>query len=235
MQIHEITEGLLGNMLGAAAGNYSGFAQDAAASLQKKGYGAGYQNVDANKIWTDKYQAVQKDRAVQQYINSLVAAWQQQSKTSIKEADILSTIKPAGTGGPTPAEQAALAQKLQAASTPALPTTLGGQFQQWSDARLASRVPGTGDQITMDEVRKLAGLGPRLEQALAKVNGAQGTPVQATAIKEYLELAIAGIQALSQQSKSMRATGSKLSGKYAKSTGNAQADAVLKAAGFNIS
>lgn len=227
MQIHEITEGVLGGLLGAASGNYSGLAKNAAASLQKKGYGAVYQNVDANKVWPQKYDALLKDPAVQQYINSLVTAWQQQSKTTTNEA----------IGGPTPAEQYSYQQKLQAAAATQHPPSPTGPltFKDWSDAKLASRVPSTGDQISMDEVRKLSGLGPKLEQALSKITGAQGTPVEATAIKEYLQLAISGIQALSQQSKSMRATGSKLAGKYAKSTGNAQADAVLKAAGFNIS
>jgi hypothetical protein len=234
MQIHEITEGLFNNLIGAATGNYSAAAQNSAAALQDKGYGTSYQQVDANKIWLNKLTTVQKDPAVQQYIAGLVKAWQAQSKTTTTEADELSTIRPANTGGATPADRAKLAKKIKAATAATAPA---GQtpFETWSDAQLLSRVPGTGEQITMDAVRKLSNLGAKLEQAASKITGAQGTPVEAVAVKEYLELAIAGIQALSQQSKSMRASGSKLSGKYAKSTGNAQADAVLKAAGFNLS
>lgn len=249
MQIHEITEGLLNTLVGAATGNYSGAAQNSAAALQDKGYGTSYQQVDANKIWPNKLTTVQKDPAVQQYIAGLVKAWQAQSKTAVSEAANLSTIAPARSGGPTPAEQAKLQQKISAATgntapasnTPTAttvstaPALKDDPFVDWSDAQLLSRVPGTGEQITMDEVRKLSGLEDKLSQALAKINGAKGTPVEAVAVKEYLELAIAGIQAKSQESKSKRAFGSKLSGKYAKSTGNAQADAVLKAAGFNLS
>jgi hypothetical protein len=234
MQIHEITEGLLNNLIGAATGNYAGVAQSAAANLQQQGFGTGYQLVDANKIWPQKLEAVQKDPAVQQYIAGLVKAWQAESKTTTTEADELSTIRPATPGGPTPADRAKLAKKIKAATAATAPASQT-PFETWSDAHLLSRVPGTGEQITMDEVRKLSGLGAKLEQAASKITGAQGTPVEAVAVKQYLELAIAGIQAMSQQSKSKRASGSKLSGKYAKSTGNAQADAVLKAAGFNLS
>jgi hypothetical protein len=235
MQIYEITEGVLGNMLSAATGNYSGMAQSAAAKLQKQGYGTGYQQVDANKIWPTKLEAIKKDPAVQQYINGLVSAWQTQSTTTNEEVDP-ANISSAKTGKPTAADYAKLQRKIKAATTAApIPVTAGQKFQEWSDAQLVSRVPGTGEQITMDAVRKLTGLDSKLEQALAKVNASQGTTAGVTAVKQYLELAIAGIQAKSQQSKSMRATGSKLSGKYAKSTGNNQADQVLKAAGFKLS
>lgn len=243
MQIHEITEGLLGNMLGAATGNYSGFAQDAAASLQKKGYGAGYQRVDANKIWPEKLKTVQKDPAVQQYINGLIAAWQTKSKTPTNEDD-LSTITPANTGGATAADRAALDRAIKAADAKKATTGTTGTtapaapgpdtFKTWSDAKLLSRVPGTGEEINMEMVHKLDKLGPQLDQALAKINSAPGTPAATAAMKEYLQLAIAGIQAKSQESKSLKATGSRLSGKYAKSSGNAQADTVLKAAGFTL-
>ena len=240
MQIHEITEGLLNNLIGGITGNYAGVAQDASAALQNKGYGTSYQQIDADKIWPAKLEAIQKDPAVQQYINGLLSAWQTKSKkATVPEAVDLSTIAPATMGAPTPAEQAKLQQKIQAAAgttPPAPPTAPGAEtFDTWTDAQLASRVPGTGDRITMDQVRKLLGLKTKLEQALSKVNDTKGTPAEAIAMKQYLELAVAGIQALSQQSKSMRATGAKLSGKYAKSTGNSQADAVLKAAGFNLS
>ena len=240
MQIYEITEGLLGNMLSAATGNYSGLAQSAASSLQQKGYGTTYKTVNANELWPEKLKTVQKDPAVQQYIAGMVKAWQAQSKTTVPEAVDPDSISAASSGKPTPADYAKLQQKIVAASgtTPGTPppTTPGKEtFETWSDAQLFSRVPGIGTEIKMEEIRQLKDLGPKLQQALAKVNGAAGTPVEAVAMKQYLELAIAGIQAKSQEIRSMRATGSKLSGKYARSTGNAQADAVLKAAGFNLS
>jgi hypothetical protein len=236
MQIHEITEGLFNTLVGAATGNFAGSAQDAAAKLQKQGYGTSYQPVDANKIWPEKLKTVQTDPAVQKYINGLLAAWQQQSNTTTNEANDLSTIRPATTGGPTPADRAKLAKKIQAAKAASEPAELEkSPFETWTDAQLLSRVPGTGEQITMDEVRQLSGLGPQLARALEKVIASQGTPAAAAAMKEYLELAIAGIQARSQESKSKLGARAKLSGKYAKSTGNAQADSVLKAAGFKVS
>ena len=64
MQIHEITEGLFNTLVGAATGNFAGSAQDAAAKLQKQGYGTSYQPVDANKIWPEKLKTVQTDPAV---------------------------------------------------------------------------------------------------------------------------------------------------------------------------
>lgn len=233
MQIHEITEGLFSNPF-----DYAGMAAKAASKLQQKGYGTAYQPTDAGKVWPEKYKAIQRDSAVQKYITGLIQAWQQQSKSSVTEAQDLSTVAPAVAGAPTQAEKEKFQQKVQAATGATTgattPPPTPNAFQDWSDTQLASRVPGIGALITMDDVRKMPGLGERLTQALAKVTGSLGKPTEAVAIKEYLELAIAGIQAKSQEIKSQRAQATALGGKYARSTGNAQADAVLKAAGFRL-
>ena len=74
-------------------------------------------------------------------------------------------------------------------------------FVNWSDSQLATRVPETGETITMDAVRKTAGLSDNLKSALDKVASTQGTPAQAAAVEEYIKLAVAGVQALAQSSK----------------------------------
>jgi len=55
--------------------------------------------------------------------------------------------------------------------------------------------------ITMDDVRALPGLGDELDQALQAVVSARDTPQSAAAIAQYLELAVAGVQARSQELK----------------------------------
>ena len=74
-------------------------------------------------------------------------------------------------------------------------------FVRWSDARLASKDPVTYQAITMDDVRALPGLGAELAKALQAVVSARDTPQSAAAIAQYLELAVAGVQAKSQELK----------------------------------
>jgi ElaB/YqjD/DUF883 family membrane-anchored ribosome-binding protein len=94
MQIFEITqrpvrEGLLGDigrgLVSAAGGpdlpqSPGSAAKDAAksaASLTKQGYGPGGKGLPSSN-WADKYKTVQKDPAVQQYVNSIMQGWSQQ-------------------------------------------------------------------------------------------------------------------------------------------------------------
>lgn len=140
-------------------------------------------------------------------------------------------------------------------------------FVQWSDAQLASRDPVTYRAITMDDVRALPGLGAELDRALQAVVSARNTPQSATAVAKYLELAVAGVQAQSQQLKNkapevatqalsgaqanlgtvkqalldvginpraLSAFGSKAKSRNVVTTGNAEADALLKQAGFSL-
>jgi hypothetical protein len=74
-------------------------------------------------------------------------------------------------------------------------------FVDWSDGQLATRVPETGDTITMDEVRKTPELSTKLSAALNQVVQTQGTAQQTQAVEEYIKLAVAGVQALAQSSK----------------------------------
>jgi hypothetical protein len=74
-------------------------------------------------------------------------------------------------------------------------------FVNWSDGQLATRVPETGATITMAEVRKTPGLSTKLSSALDQVVQTQGTAQQTQAVEEYIKLAVAGVQALAQNSK----------------------------------
>ena len=140
-------------------------------------------------------------------------------------------------------------------------------FVQWSDAQLASKDPVTYRAITMDDVRALPGLGAELAKALQAVVSARDTPQSAAAIAQYLELAVAGVQAKSQELKNkapevatralsgaqanlgsvqqtlsqvgvnpraLSAFGSKAKSKNVVTTGNDEADALLKQAGFSL-
>jgi len=76
-------------------------------------------------------------------------------------------------------------------------------FVQWSDGQLATRVPETGETVTMNAVRQQFpnDLANALEKALNQIIATQGTPQQAPAVQEYAKLAVAGIQAVAQMSK----------------------------------
>ena len=141
-------------------------------------------------------------------------------------------------------------------------------FVRWSDAQLASKDPVTYQAITMNDVRaKSPELKAELDQALQAVVSARDTPQSATAIAQYLELAVAGVQARSQELKNkapevatqalsgaqaklggvqqtlsqvgvnpraLSAFGSKAKSKNVVTTGNDEADALLKQAGFSL-
>jgi hypothetical protein len=141
-------------------------------------------------------------------------------------------------------------------------------FVQWSDAQLASKDPVTYQAITMKDVRaKFPELKAELDRALQAVVSARDTPQSAAAIAQYLELAVAGVQARSQEIKNkapevatqalsgaqaklggvqqtlsqvgvnpraLSAFGSKAKSKNVVTTGNDEADALLKQAGFTL-
>jgi len=141
-------------------------------------------------------------------------------------------------------------------------------FVQWSDAQLASKDPVTYQAITMKDVRaKFPDLKGELDRALQAVVSARDTPQSTAAIAQYLELAVAGVQARSQEIKNkapevainalsnaqanlgsvqqtlskvgvnpraLSAFGSKAKSKNIVTTGNDEADALLKQAGFTL-
>jgi len=141
-------------------------------------------------------------------------------------------------------------------------------FVRWSDAQLASKDPVTYQAITMNDVRaKSPELKAELDQALQAVVSARDTPQSAAAIAQYLELAVAGVQARSQELKNkapevatqalsgaqaklggvqqtlsqvgvnpraLSAFGSKAKSRNVVTTGNDEADALLKQAGFSL-
>ena len=79
-------------------------------------------------------------------------------------------------------------------------------FKTWADQTLATRVPATGETVTMDKVEQLPGLAQKLTQTLNQVAATKGTPQQAQAIQNYVMLATAGVQALAQASKNKYGT-----------------------------
>ena len=75
-------------------------------------------------------------------------------------------------------------------------------FIQWSDGQLATRVRETGETVTMDAVQQqFPDLATELKSALDKIVASRGTPQQAQAVEYYVELAVAGVQAVAQISK----------------------------------
>ena len=120
----------------------------------------------------------------------------------------------------------------------------------------------------MNDVRaKFPELKAELDQALQAVVSARDTPQSASAIAQYLELAVAGVQARSQELKNkapevatqalsgaqaklggvqqtlsqvgvnpraLSAFGSKAKSRNVVTTGNDEADALLKQAGFSL-
>lgn len=230
MQIHELTrraikEGI-GSELAGMAANAMGMgpaqtATKAAAGLTKQGYGPGYQPPSAN--WEDKYNKVVQDPAVKQYVAGLAKAWVASQQTPVKEADVPAVSAPANPGLPTPAEQEKFQQKVAAAAgktaptdkttaakptaPAALPNDYLSKFLAFTDAKLASKIPGTYETVTMDQVRKLPGIQSALDKKLANVKATAGTPQNAYNVEEYLKVAVAGIQAVSQQIKNKAGAG----------------------------
>lgn len=220
MQIHELTrrrvqEGIGSDLAGMAATAMGmGPAQTAtkaAAGLTKQGYGAGYQPPSTK--WQDKYDKIVQDPAVKQYVAGVAQAWIQASKQAapVKEDDTPAVAPAPKAGLPTPAEQEKFQQKVAAAqgkpAAPAQPApapspdTYGTQFVNFTDAKLASKIPGTYETVTMDMVRKLPGIKGELDKKLANVESTLGTPRHAYNVEEYLKVAVAGVQAMSQQIK----------------------------------
>jgi hypothetical protein len=242
--------------------------------------------------WKDKLTQVKKDPAVKQYISQLSQGWAQEAKkiqtppasTAVNQsaqntpASTASTsTQPVTLGGKrldpnNPKDAQVLAamkaqDKLEEANTTQA-DPYQEAFVQWSDAQLASKDPVTYSAITMKDVRaKFPDLKTQLDQALQAVVSARDTPQSTAAIAQYLELAVAGVQARSQQLKNkapevainalsgaqanlgsvqqtlsdvgvnpraLSAFGSKAKSKNVVTTGNAEADALLKQAGFTL-
>ena len=80
-------------------------------------------------------------------------------------------------------------------------------FIQWSNGQLATRVRDTGETVTMDAVQQqFPDLATELKSALDQIVASRGTPQQAQAVEYYVELAVAGVQAVAQISKNKTST-----------------------------
>ena len=272
-------------------------AASSAAKLQAQGYGPagtpppGKKSPIPSAEWKDKLTQVKKDPAVKQYISQLSQGWAQEAK-KIQTPPTPPTPNqsaqntPASTAG-TSTQPVTLGGKRLDPNNPKDAQVLAAMkaqgkleentaqtdpyqeaFVQWSDAQLASKDPVTYRAITMDDVRtKFPDLKTQLDQALQAVVLARDTPQSTAAIAQYLELAVAGVQARSQELKNkapevatqalsgaqanlggvqqtlarvgvnpeaLSAFGSKAKSKNVVTTGNAEADALLKQAGFAL-
>ena len=184
------------------------------------------------------------------------------------DAQILAAMQAQGKLEEGPARNRRAARQQQGNSGTAQVDPYQEAFVRWSDAQLASKDPVTYQAITMKDVRdKVPGLKAELDQALQAVVSARDTPQSAAAIAQYLELAVAGVQARSQELKNkapevatqalsgaqaklssvqqtlrnvgvnpgaLSAFGSKAKSKNVVTTGNDEADALLKQAGFSL-
>lgn len=272
-------------------------AASAAANLSAKGYGPagtpppGKKSPVPSAEWKDKLDQAKKDPAVKQYISQLAQGWTQEAKKiqtppastaanqSVQNTPTSTTdtsTQSATVGGkrldPNNPKDAQVLAALKAQGKLEENTAQTDPYQeafvQWSDARLASKDPVTYQAITMDDVRtKFPDLKTQLDQALQAVVSARDTPQSAAAIAQYLELAVAGVQAKSQELKNkapevatralsgaqanlgsvqqtlsqvgvnpraLSAFGSKAKSKNVVTTGNDEADALLKQAGFSL-
>ena len=269
----------------------------AAANLLAKGYGPagtpppGKKSPVPSAEWKDKLDQAKKDPAVKQYISQLAQGWTQEAKkiqtppastaanqsaqntpTSTTDTSTQSATvggKRLDPNNPKDAQVlAALKAQGKLEENTAQTDPYQEDFVQWSDAQLASKDPVTYQAITMDDVRtKFPDLKTQLDQALQAVVSARDTPQSAAAIAQYLELAVAGVQARSQElknkapevatqalsgaqanlgsvqqtlrdvgvnSQALSAFGNKVKSRNVVTTGNDEADALLKQAGFSL-
>lgn len=185
-----------------------------------------------------------------------------------KDAQVLAAMQAQGKLEEGPARNRRAARRQQVNPGTAQMDPYQEAFVRWSDAQLASKDPVTYQAITMDAVRaKFPELKAELDQALKAVVSARDTPQSTAAIAQYLELAVAGVQARSQELKNkapevatqalsgaqanlssiqqtlsqvgvnpraLSAFGNKAKSKNVVTTGNAEADALLKQAGFTL-
>lgn len=257
MQVHEITlspikEGFLDAAKLAAGGFVSGLvgaetgigspdparqAQQAAAALSKKGYGAGYKGGTTD--WQEKHATVTANPAVTDYIKNVASAWKAvEPKSTTNEADG-DNIQGVKAGAPTPAEREALQKRIAqvtGAAKSAQDTEKSQylkQFETWADSQLATKT-STGDVVKMEVVRQLPGLQQRLSSFLGPLWSTRGTPQQEQVIQEYLKVAVAGVQAVAQAMRNKRLQAGELTKKPLNSTGDPDIDKALEKAGYRI-
>jgi len=292
MQIYEVTqrpvqEGLLGDIgrgivsaaggpdLPQSPGSAAKSAAKSATALSKKGYGPGGSALPSSN-WEDKYQTVQKDPAVGQYINSVMQGWNKQIAQSQQQLRQASLAPPAPQTGTTVAQQTIPQATAPSTASKARPTygkpsttvSFAGQrqkpldpnnpkdaqilaqlkkqgklqeavqmnaadyknaFQDWTDQQLASR-DSRYNAITMNDVRKhVPNIAAVLEKKLNDVVKARGTPQADEAIRAYLQVAIAGVQARSQSLKNQEPQSSLVAASQAQSQQGAVTQALTQA------
>ena len=209
------------------AGDAAKSAAASAATLTAQGYGPGAPK--PSESWEDKYKTAQQDPAVKGFAASMAQTWMKYEEKLKKEFSVEPDTEP--TTPAKPGEMPTLEEAPEEYTTPggivvpagaktdqpkattATPTATAAPtnqykeiFKRWADQTLATRVPATGETITMSMVEALPGLSERLSQALTLIEQTQGKPQHAQAIQNYIMLASAGVQALAQKSKNQYGT-----------------------------
>jgi hypothetical protein len=89
-------------------------------------------------------------------------------------------------------------QGMQSDLEEAAPSATAQEFQTWADSQLTSRVTGSNQSITMDQVRKDPTAAKELKSALAAV---AKNPADPAAVENYFMTAMTAMQKLSAQIK----------------------------------
>ena len=234
MQIHEITQarltegdagrsffqGLTGVSLPGSPG---ASAAKSAQGLTAKGYGPGAPKPSTR--WQDKYKAIQQDAGLKQYAANVAQTWLKQEKELSKQfappasaatpttTPTTNSQEPVFVGGqqlnPKDPKDAKLLMTLK--SQGKLKEAVGDNyletFKRWANQTLATRVPATGETVTMEKVlAAYPDLAEQLNQALQQVGKTVGTPAHEQAIQNYIMLAVAGVQGLAQTGKNQYGT-----------------------------
>jgi len=196
--------------------------------------------------WKDQKTKKPVDPALAKRLDATLPVKQKPMKyTKVNEAfnDLPGDSAPAG----NPVDPRATAMPKQFKQNTAMRTgNRARKFLAWSDGKLAATIPGTRQPLNMDMVRQDPTIRQQLNSALIKVVKTENDPTaNASAVEEYLMIAVQGIQKLSAQLKQQDPALAQASKKYqlgagsrknnvVKSTKNPEADAALKAQGFIV-
>ena len=223
MDLNKQAHGAMPGALQRMTGDYAGSAAGVAQSMEKKGFGTQYQK--PSDKWEDKLKQIEQNPGINQWANSVTAAWKKAEAGAVQAApsapNVPGAVPAAGSnlvmppifiGGkqidPNDPKNASIVKSYMAqhGNTPVTEDarqmdSYRQAFIDWSDAKFATKDPTTYEQITMDDVRRLPGIGVQLSNLLDIIVQTQGTPQQDQAIAKYAQLATAGVQAIGQQTK----------------------------------
>ena len=254
MDLNKQAHGAMPAALQRMTGDYSKSAAAVAQGMEKKGFGLQYQK--PSDKWEDKLKQIAQNPGINQLADAIGSAWKKAeagavqavptapaAPSAVPAAGSNPAVPPISIGGkqidPNDPKNAAIIKSYMAqhGNTPvtenATPMDSYRQaFVDWSDAKFVTKDPTTYEQITMDDVRQLPGIGTQLSALLDVIVQTRDTPQQALAISKYAQLATAGVQAIVQQTKN-KTPGTRVTATPAASSANPD---ILKAlAPFDLS